>query len=153
MVATWFAQRQGKAGVRPDAMLIHTKWEAADIKFANPSPVRNSDGWPRTLGSHLGCVLGFTGHVVALLAKSPYFQSNSAFMAMCRSPWALQWPLFLRTQSAGSTEGSVDRARIWARAPASRLTEAWQFLVSQNMKNNEAPWALGNEPKCLPIYI
>lgn len=115
MVATWFAQRQGKAGVRPDAVLIHVKWEGSNIKFANPSAVGNSDGWPWTLSSHLGCYLGFTGHVVT---KLPHFKGNPAYLAICHPPQALRWPLFLCTQSTVSSEGLVDMAYTWARAPA-----------------------------------
>lgn len=71
-----------------------------------------------SFSSCYGCCLEHT--------KSLYFKGNSTFLIICHPTLTLQWLLFLCTQSALSTEGSVARAYAWL---GHQLPDCWGMLV------------------------
>ena len=61
-----------------------------------------------------GHCLEHSGSVFSALNKSLYFKGTLAPLAICHPTHALQWAVFLCTQSAVPPKGSVARAQSWA---------------------------------------
>ena len=107
-----------KAWVRADGVSTQTKaYLEPSLRGRGPIESRGQSrpSWElwwmapgSSLGSCLGCCSEQKGHVVTALANSLCFKGNPAFLAIYHPIRALLlWPLFLCTQSAVSTQGSV----------------------------------------------
>lgn len=85
---------------------------------------------PESFGSYLGHYLEHTGRAFTALTMSQNFKGRQCdILANTPSYWAVWWPLFVCTQSAASTEESVDRTltKVGHQLPIAR---GCQCLVS-----------------------
>lgn len=131
MEVAWLAWRHGKACVKSHKVSTQTrahlessfKRGARYNPFANPLPGAVSRGCPRIpLALALDIVENTQDillHLATALTESLSSKDNPASLAIWHPTRALRWPLFLCTQSAVFTEGSVARGPTQARASVS----------------------------------